>query len=144
MKQSVNDRKHGRELVWESMGWSTNLFINVILANFSTNDSLGEALLVISKETVGNSWDISSAILGHKYHQNHSNRSSKWGQHLQQKWLIQSKWVSGSIVLLTSALRKPASYSEIRSRSNAWKEHTHTDYTHFLLQILGLFISYIY
>ena len=61
-----------------------------ILANFSTNDSLGEALLVISKETVGNSWDISSAILGHKYHQNHSNRSRKWSQHLQQKWLIQS------------------------------------------------------
>ena len=28
------------------------------------------------------------------------------------------KWVSGSIVLLTSALRKPAGYSEIRSRSN--------------------------
>ena len=44
-----------------------------ILANFSTNDSLGEALLEISKETVGNS----SAILGHKYHQNHSNRSSE-------------------------------------------------------------------
>ena len=46
--------------------------------------------LVISKETVGNSWDISSAILGHKYHQNHSNRSSEWSQHLQQNWLIQS------------------------------------------------------
>ena len=61
-----------------------------ILANFSTNDSPGEALLVISKEIVGNSWDISSAILGHKYHQNHSNRSSEWRQHLQQKWLIQS------------------------------------------------------
>ena len=47
------------------------------LANVSTNDSLGEALLVISKETVGNSCDISSAILGHKYHQNHLNRSSE-------------------------------------------------------------------
>jgi len=93
MKRSVNDRKHGRELVWVSIRWSTNLFIN-----FSTNDSLGEALLIISKETVGNSWDISSAILGHKYHQNHLNRSSEWRQHLQQKWLIQiqSKWVSGS------------------------------------------------
>ena len=34
------------------------------------------------------------------------------------------------------------SYSEIRS--NVWKEHMHTDYTHFLLQILGLFISYLY
>ena len=39
-------------------------------------------------------------------------------------------------------------YSEIRSRSNVWKEHTYIeghiyDYAHFLLQILGLFISYI-
>ena len=62
-----------------------------ILANFSTNDSLGEALLVIFKETVRNSWDISSAILGHKYHQN-----------------LSDEWVSGSIVLLTFALRKHA------------------------------------
>ena len=29
---------------------------------------------VISRETVGNSWDILNAILGHKYNQNHSNR----------------------------------------------------------------------
>ena len=59
------------------------------------------------------------------------------------------KWASGSIVLVTSALRKHAGYSEIRSRSNVWKEQRHTeghiyDYTHFLLQILGLFLSYIY
>ena len=36
-------------------------------------------------------------------------------------------------------------YSEIRSRSNVWKDtegHIY-DYTHFLLQILGLFVSYI-
>ena len=40
-----------------------------------------------SKETVGNSWGILNAILGHKY-QNHSNRviySSEWSQRLQQK-----------------------------------------------------------
>ena len=39
-------------------------------------------------------------------------------------------------------------YSEITSRSNVWKEHTHTeghiyDYTPFLLQILGWLVSYI-
>ena len=32
----------------------------------------GYGLLVISKETVGNSWDVLNAILGHRYHQNHS------------------------------------------------------------------------
>ena len=32
-------------------------------------------LLVISEETVGNSWDILYSILGHKYHQNHPNRA---------------------------------------------------------------------
>ena len=59
--------------------------------------------------------------------------------------------MSGSIVLLTDQHSGSVhGYSEIRSRSNVWKEHTHTeghiyiyDYTHFLLQILGLFISYI-
>ena len=77
---------------WFACQWMIDRFIykQQFLANFSTNDSLGEALLVISKETVKNSWDISGAILGHKYHQNHSNRSSEWNQHLQQKWLIQS------------------------------------------------------
>ena len=44
-------------------------------------------------------------------------------------------------------------FSEIRSRSNVWKKHTHTeghiyDYAHFLLQNLGLFVlcvcMYIY
>ena len=116
-----------------------------ILANFSTNDSLGEALLVTSKETVGISWDISSAILGHKYHRNHSNRSSEWSQHLQQKWLIQS--VNGWVDQLFYWHQHSGSlhgYSEIRSRSNVWKDtegHIY-DYTHFLLQILGLFVSY--
>ena len=80
MKWSVNDRKHG------CSGLGVNGMIDkfiyeqqfYFLANFSTNDSLGEALLlIIYKETVGNSWDILSAILGHKYHQNHSNRSSE-------------------------------------------------------------------
>ena len=30
--------------------------------------------MVVSKETVGKFWDISNTILGHKYHQNHSDR----------------------------------------------------------------------
>ena len=75
-------------------------------------------ILVISKETVGNSWDILNAILGHNWissleslKQGHI-RSSEWSQHLQQKWLIQSVdgWVlsTRSIVLPTSALRKRA------------------------------------
>ena len=32
-------------------------------------------LTVISKEALGNSWGILSAILGHKYHQNHPERN---------------------------------------------------------------------
>ena len=31
--------------------------------------------LRVSKEALGNSWDILSAILGHKYHQNHPERN---------------------------------------------------------------------
>ena len=34
----------------------------------------------LSKETVGNSWDILNAILGHKYHQNHANISLESGK----------------------------------------------------------------
>ena len=68
---------------------------------------------------------------------------------LQQKWLIQS--VNGWVDQLFYWHQRSASvqgYLEIRSRSNVWKEHTHTeghlyDYTHFLLQIWGLFFSYI-
>ena len=99
-----------------------------------------------------NSWDI----LGHKFHQNHSNRviSYRSSQYLQQKWLwlqsvggwLLSTWLfcwhqhSGSM----------CGYSETRSRSNVWKEHMHTerhkyDKTRdktFPLQILGLFASW--
>ena len=32
-------------------------------------------LRAISKEALGNSWGILSAILGHKYHQNHPERN---------------------------------------------------------------------
>ena len=83
--------------------------------------------MVISKETVGNSWDISSAILGHGY-QNHSNRSHEWSQHLQQKWLMQcvNGWVDPSFYWHQHS-GSVHGYSEIRSRSNVWKEHTHTE-----------------
>ena len=78
-------------------------------------------------------WDILNAILGHRYHQNQSNRaiSSKWSQYLQQKLLwLQS--VNGR-VLSTRSFRRhqhPGSvhgYLETRSRSNVWKDHTHTE-----------------
>ena len=41
---------------------------------------------VMSKERVGNSWDILNAVFGNKYHQNHSKRfiSSDWSQNLQK------------------------------------------------------------
>ena len=48
-----------------------------ILANFSTNDSPGEALLVISKETVGNSWDISNIRITRKDLVNDANIATK-------------------------------------------------------------------
>ena len=89
-----------------------------------------------------------NAILGHKYYQNHSNRvtPSEWSQHLQQKWLITvCKWVSPQYTIRRLFCRRQHSgsvhgYSETRSRSNVWKEHTHKyDKTHYLLQILGLF-----
>ena len=43
----------------------------------SQADTAAEAddLTVISKEALGNSWGILSAILGHKYHQNHPERN---------------------------------------------------------------------
>ena len=43
----------------------------------SQADIVAEAddLRVIFKEAVGNSWSILSAILGHKYHQNHPDRN---------------------------------------------------------------------
>ena len=60
------------------------LFIWVLKADLacivyyqSQADMAAEAddLRVISKEALGNSWDILSAILGHKYHQNHPERN---------------------------------------------------------------------
>ena len=71
--------------------------------------------------------DIPSAILGHKY-QNHSNRSKEWSQHLQQKWLIQSVngWVD-QLFYWHQHSGRVQGYSEIRSRSNVWKEHMHTE-----------------
>ena len=43
----------------------------------SQADTAAEAddLRVISKEAVGHSWDILSAIMGHKHHHNHPNRN---------------------------------------------------------------------
>ena len=56
---------------------------------------------VISKEVVGNSWDILNVILGHKYHSNQSNGFifNEWSQNLQRKWvLLQS--VKGELSVL--------------------------------------------
>ena len=64
------------------------------------------------------------------------------------------KWVSGSIVLLMSALTQEAcsftqklDLDQMSERSICILTDTYIyiyDYSHFLLQILGLFISYIY
>jgi len=97
-------------------------------------------------ERFGNSWDISSAILGHKYHQNHSNRSSEWRQHLQQKWLIQSKWVTDISSQEACTVTQKLDVDQMSERNIRILKDTHIyiyDYTHFLLQILDLFISYI-
>ena len=60
------------------------LFISVLKADSacivyyrSQADTAAEAdnRRVISKEAVGNSWGILSAILGHKYNQNHPDRN---------------------------------------------------------------------
>ena len=60
------------------------LFIWVLKADLacivyyqSQADTAAEAddLRVISKEGLGHSWGILSAILGHKYHQNHPERN---------------------------------------------------------------------
>ena len=67
--------------------------------------------------------------------------SRDWSQH--SLWLQSvngGAFSTGWIVLLTSALRKQEAvhlYSQIRSRSNVWKEHPHNeghknDQTHFL------------
>ena len=46
-------------------------------------------LLVISKETVVNSWDILYSILGHKYHQNHPNSHT---QQINPKFATESEF----------------------------------------------------
>ena len=60
------------------------LFIWVLKADLACSvyyqnqaDTAAEAddLRVISKETLGHSWGILSAILGHKYYQNHPERN---------------------------------------------------------------------
>ena len=87
---------------------------------------------MIQAETLGNPWDILNAILGHKYYQNHLDRviiirSSEWSEHLQQKWLIQS--VNGRVLSTIDSFADISTreactitQSEIRSRSNVWKE----------------------
>ena len=88
---------------------------------------------VISKDTVWNSWDILNAILGHTYHQNHSNRviSSERSQHLQQHFDYSlGKWVSSVHDRLFCRHQHSESmhgYLETRSKSNLWQEHMHTD-----------------
>ena len=75
-------------------------------------------------EAVRNFWDISNAILGHKYHSDQSNSfmSDDWSQNLQQKWaLLQSVKSQYRINCFAhiSALRKLAQcYWETRSGSN--------------------------
>ena len=100
-------------------------------------------LWIIFKETVGDSPDILKAILGHRYHQNHSNRviSSEWSQHLQRKsvWLrLQSvnAWVLSPQYTIdcfadistrearTSALVNGARSQDSETR-NWWTVHDH-------------------
>ena len=79
-------RLHSRRLCMESIAINREdeLFIWVLKADLACivyyqgqADMAAEAddLGVISKEALGNSWGILSAILGHKYHQNHPERN---------------------------------------------------------------------
>ena len=71
--------------------------------------------------------------------------SSEWSQYLQQKWFWYSLLMGESSVhdrLFCRHLQSGSahSFSKTRSRSNVWKEHTHTEghkceKTHLLLQI---------
>ena len=87
-------------------------------------------VLLISKETVGNSCDILNVILDHRYDQNHSDWVifSEWCQYLRQKclWL---QPVNGWVLTVHERLfcwrqHSGSIYgsSETRSRSNVWKE----------------------
>ena len=80
------NRLHSHRLYMESItiNREDELFIWVLKADLacivyyqSQADTAAEAddLRVISKEALGNSWGILSAILGHKYHQNHPERN---------------------------------------------------------------------
>ena len=77
---------HSHRLYMESIAINREdeLFIWELKADFasvvyyqSQFDTAAEAddLRVISKEALGNSWGILSAILSHKYHQNHPERN---------------------------------------------------------------------
>ena len=80
------NRRHSHRLYMESItiNREDELFIWVLKADLacivyyqSQADTAAEAddLRVISKEALGNSWGILSAILAHKYHQNHPARN---------------------------------------------------------------------
>ena len=80
------NRLHSHRLYMEriTINREDELFIWVLKADLacivyyqSQADTAAEAddLRVISKEALGNSWGILSAILGHKYHQNHPERN---------------------------------------------------------------------
>ena len=77
---------HSHRLYMESIAINREdeLFIWVLKADLacimyyqSQADTAAEAddIEVISKEALGNSWGTSSAVLGHKYHQNHPERN---------------------------------------------------------------------
>ena len=60
---------HGASLLvncWKNSEEESVLVLSVNTVNNNTE-------MVISKETVWNFWDILNVILGHKYHQKHSN-----------------------------------------------------------------------
>ena len=61
----------------EQFIWVLKADLACIMYYQSRADMAAEAddLRVISKEALGNSWGILSAILGHKYHQNHPERN---------------------------------------------------------------------
>ena len=92
------------------------------------------SLSVIFKETVGTSWDILYAILGHKYHENHSNRAI---QNLAKKKPTFAakvtdsacKWVSPryTIDCFTDISEACAITQELDLDQNVRKEHRHTE-----------------
>ena len=115
---------------------------------------------VTSKETVWNSWnswdswDILNAILGHKYHQNHSKTgvtSSEWSQHLQQKWLWSQSvngWVRStrSTVFADISTQEACSCSETRPSLEVGictLKDTKYDQTHFSVANFG-FIHFVW